>query len=98
MVFTWFDASQAKQFANEVADFLIEKMPKDAPNKKDNLLKKRADVIAIVLWKVDEFKNANKLNIYKKAQFGTVLKFRLSEAGFEPDFVDEITHVVLTSL
>lgn len=98
IMFNWFNASQAKWFANKLADFLIEKMPKDGEGKKDKLLKKRGEVIAGALWQVEEFKKQNKLNVYQKAQLGNTLKWRLIEAQFEREFADEITHLVLTSL
>ncbi|MBC3880836.1 hypothetical protein H8K35_02060 [Undibacterium sp. LX40W] len=97
-MFNWFNASQAKEFANKLADFLIEKMPKVDANKKDKMLKKRGEVIAAALWQVDEYKKQHKLNVYQKAQLGNTLKWRLIEAQFEKEFADEITHLVLTSL
>lgn len=97
-MFNWFNATQAKEFANKLADFLIEKMPREESTKKDKILKKRSEVIAAALWQVDEFKKAQKLNVYQKAQLGNTLKWRLIEAEFEKEFSDEITHLVLTSL
>lgn len=94
----WFNADLAKSFGNQLADFLIEKMPQDDVTKKEKALKKRGEVIASLLWKIDEFKKSHKLNLYQKAQFGNTLKWRLLEAGFEREFVNEVTHLVLTSV
>lgn len=97
-MFKWFDATRAKEFAHLLADFLIENMPIEQSVKKDKLLKKRSEVFANLLWKIEEFKKNNKLNLYQKAQLGNTLKWRLIEAEFESDFASEITHLVLTSL
>lgn len=97
-MFKWFNAQQAKEFANQLADLLIEKMPRDSAGKSDKLVKKRSEVIASMLWKIDEFKKNNKLNLYQKAQLGNTFKWRLLEEKFEAEFVNEMTHLVLTSL
>lgn len=97
-MFSWFNASQAKEFANALADFLIEKLPKQDSEKNSKVMKKRGEVIASALWQVDQFKATHQLNVYQKAQLGNTLKWRLIEAQFEREFADEITHLVLTSL
>ena len=37
------------------------------------------------------FKLEHKLNIYKKAQLGNAFKWALKDAGYDPEFVDQLT-------
>ncbi|MFZ6691131.1 hypothetical protein [Undibacterium sp. SXout20W] len=97
-MFTWFDASAAKSFGISLADFIIDKMPQEQTQKKNKLMHKRKEVLVKVLAQVDTFAQTNKLNIYKKAQLGNALKWRLIEASFDREFADEITNMIMTRL
>ena len=98
MAFSWFDASEAKQFGNALAQFYLAKLPVDTdradkkyPNKKEFVSKKMAEQIG-------DFKLENKLNLYKKAQLGNAFKWALRDAGYSSKDVDELTTALMHQL
>ncbi len=87
MLFSWFDAREAKEFGASLARFHIERIPLDktrSPAKQQESLNK-------LFQQMVQFKLGHKLNIYKKAQLGNVFKWELKEAGYDPEYVDQIT-------
>ena len=98
MAFSWFDASEAKQFGKALAQFYLAKLPVDTdradkkyPNKKEFVARKMAEQIG-------DFKLENKLNLYKKAQLGNAFKWALLEAGYSGKDVDELTTALMHQL
>ena len=97
-IFSWFDASEAKQFGNALAQFYIGKLALDVDktdkkyqNKKEFVSKKLSEQVA-------DFKNYHKLNIYKKAQLGNAFKWALRDAGYPGETVDELTGTLMRQL
>ncbi|MFZ2333459.1 MAG: hypothetical protein WAW35_00960 [Sideroxyarcus sp.] len=87
MPFNWFDAQEAKEFGVVLARFHIENIPLDKtmpPTKQQELLNK-------LFQQMVKFKLDHKLNIYKRAQLGNVFKWELMEAGYDREYVDQIT-------
>lgn len=94
-MFSWFDARDAQEFGTSLATFFIEKFPLEASNKKNKSMVKKQDVLDKMFQKVQLFKTTHKLNIYKKAQLGNAFKWKLLEANYDPEFVDELTNMLL---
>lgn len=92
MVFSWFDASEAKEFGTSLAHFYIERVPSgDSGGKAVPIAKKQHEVINKMFQQMERFKLDHKLNIYKKAQLGNAFKWALKDAGYNPAFVDQLT-------
>ena len=96
-MFSWFDAKDSKKFANSLADFIIEKMPREAGDRNKILWKKKR-VLDRALMQVIAFKKEHKLNIYKKAQIGNTFKWRLRTANYDDEFIDELTNMIMIQL
>lgn len=96
-MFSWFDASEAQQFGNTLAEFLIERIPAEDSGKKDKSAPKKQEVINKMLLQIQIFKVSHKLNIYKKAKLANSFKWKLLDAKYEPDFVDELTKMLLVN-
>lgn len=96
-MFSWFDAKDSKDFANTLADFIIEKMPREAGDR-NKILSKKKHVLDRALLQVHAFKKAHTLNIYKKAQLGNTFKWRLRTANYDNEFIDELTNIILIQL
>jgi hypothetical protein len=95
---SWLDASEHKQFGQQLAAFVIEKLPL-APAGKPQSKRSPREVVRKMVLQVSEF-SAKKggASFYKKAKFGNAFKWRLLEAGYEPDFADELTKELLIHL
>lgn len=92
----WFDTRAVKALGNALADYVIaqhqstKKASKKRPDSKNDL------IVRHVSDRIAEFKRSERLNIYKIAQLGNVFKWRLKEAGFEDDYIEALTTLLLT--
>jgi hypothetical protein len=93
MGLNWFNAVKAKEFGTSLAVFFIEKLPVDSSQKidDDHFARKTKKVLAAIETQVEEFKKDNTLNIYKRAQLGNAFKWKLKEAGYAPEYINELT-------
>ncbi|MEB0139361.1 MULTISPECIES: hypothetical protein [unclassified Undibacterium] len=99
MVFSWLNATKAKQFGISLADFYLERSKVDAQAKSSKFVeKKQRELLGKVLQQVVQFKASEKLNVYKKAQLGNVFKWRLLEAGHDRLHADELTRWLMHNL
>ena len=94
MLLSWFDASEAKEFGASLANFYIERLPLDAPNKPA----KAQEVLTKMLQQIARFKLKYRLNVYKKAQLGNTFKWTLKDAGYDAHFVDALTKELMIDL
>lgn len=92
MGLNWFDAENAKAFGTSLAVFFIEKIPADSQAVDDKLFaRKTKKVLAAMTTQVTEFRKNNSLNIYKRAQLGNAFKWKLREAGYSSEYINELT-------
>lgn len=99
MVWTWFDAKEAKAFGADLAAFYLTRVKTDADAKSRKFVEKKQRVLLDKLrLKIIVFKRTHTLNIYKKAQVSNVFKWHLLEAGFDASYVDELTSWVTHNL
>jgi hypothetical protein len=96
-MFSWLDASDAQKFGTTLADFLIERIPADGSGRKDKSLAKKQEIINKMLLQIEIFKANHKLNFYKKAKLANSFKWKLLDAQFESELVDELTKTVLVN-
>jgi hypothetical protein len=98
-MFAWFNAVEFQRFGEQLAVQVVEKLPLQpavAPNDKGSRKGKRKaaapqDVLRRLMTEVQMFSSRNKANFYKKAKFGNAFKWKLREAGYDAEFVDELT-------
>lgn len=88
---SWFDAKEAKEFGISLARFHIERIPPDEPGKKGRTAAKQQESLNKMFQQMVRFRLEHKLNIYKKAQLGNAFKWTLKEAGYESEYVDQVT-------
>jgi len=95
-MFQWFDTHAVKALGNALADYVIaqHQTPKKVSKKRPDSTKDL--IVRHVSDQVAEFKRSERLNIYKIAQLGNVFKWRLKEAGFEDEYVEALTTLLLT--
>lgn len=94
-MFSWLDARDAQKFGVTLADFFMERIPLEKPNKKIKSMSKKQEVLEKMFLQIQLFKIKHKLNIYKKAKLGNAFKWKLLEADYDPELVDELTKVLM---
>jgi hypothetical protein len=97
-VFGWLDASQAKAFGTELAQFFIQQLPLDANVSEKKFSAKSQHVLKKMGVRVVEFKKLNKLNTYKTAQLGNAFRWALKDAGYDQAYVETLTKWLVTRL
>lgn len=91
----WFDSSEAQKFGVTLAAFLIERIPLAAIHESPEFAALRQETVHKMLLQMELFKMQNKLGWFKKAKFANAFKWHLLDAGYESDFVDNITRTLL---
>ena len=94
-MFSWLDARDAQKFGISLAEFFMERIPLEMPNKKIKSLAKKQEVLDTMFSQIQQFKMKHKLNLYKKAKLGNAFKWKLLDADYDPALVDELTKVLL---
>lgn len=92
---SWFDARDAQEFGKSLADFFMERIPLEKPHKKAKSLAKKQEVLDKMLVQIQLFKMKHKLNFYKKAKLGNSFKWKLLDADYDPELVDELTKFLM---
>lgn len=92
---SWLDARDAQKFGLTLAEFFIERIPLETPNKKIKSLAKKQEVLNKMFIQIQIFKIKHKLNIYKKAKLGNSFKWKLLDADYDPTLVDELTKALM---
>jgi hypothetical protein len=98
MAFDWFDAHNAEVFGETLAQFFLKYIPVTTERLNDKAFAKQIEVVDKMNLQIEQFKLANKLNIYKKAKLGNAFREKLISAGHKPAFVDQITKGLLYKL
>jgi len=92
---SWFDARDAQEFGITLAEFFMERIPLEMPNKKIKSLARKQEVLDKMFVQIQSFRMKHKLNIYKKAKLGNAFKWKLLDAEYDPEFVDDLTKALL---
>lgn len=98
MMLSWFDASEAKKFGQELARFFLERIPVAAQLGDKAFTLKADKVLFKINGQITRFKQSNKLNTYKKAQLGNAFKWALRDAGVSIDYADKLTNWLMMQL
>jgi hypothetical protein len=98
MLFSWFDAAAAKEFGSELARFYAERLPADSGANEKKFAAKTKEVLDKMALRVAQFKEANTLNTYKKAQLGNAFKWVLRDAGYDTAYIDRLTSWLVARL
>jgi hypothetical protein len=97
-VFSFFDASSAKQFGAELARFYMERMPLNIVIKDKQFAVKSQKIIDQMDLQVKAYRQKNKLNFYKVAQIGNAFKWALKDAGYEDAYIDKLTQWLVVAV
>ena len=98
MITTWFNASEAVAFGEEIADEVEKLFPADERHSKPRNARKEQNKLGALLIRVKAFSSRTPLNIYKKAKFLNTVKWKLRDAGHDEQFVNDVVALLTTSL
>jgi hypothetical protein len=98
---SWFNATEFQRFGEELAVLFMEDKPgADEGNRKHRrMLKGKAkgkgrdpmqDTLRKLVVRISAFEARKDANIYRKAKFANAFKWKLLEAGYDAEFVDEL--------
>lgn len=97
MLGDWFNCSEVDAFVDSIVAELVKRFPPEGvelPAKKaTERLRRTHDAI---FRRVTAFASTARLNLYKKAHLGNRCKWALKEAGYPDEFVDTLTHELVT--
>ncbi|HQT27109.1 MAG TPA: hypothetical protein PLK99_11045 [Burkholderiales bacterium] len=96
MLFDWFDSSEAEKFGVSLAQQFIDGIPPS--QKKNRRLDKKFAAVDRIYKRIEEYKRSHKLNFYKKAKLWNAFKWHLISAGYEKEFVDQMTQGLMPKL
>lgn len=99
MIFSWLDTKEVDEFADSVVADLLQRFPPtgvDLSSRKSiERVMKNVDKIML---RVADFARSRRLNLYKKARFGNRIKWALKEAQYPAQFIEVMTHELVTQL
>ncbi|MCK7576708.1 MAG: hypothetical protein MZV65_12975 [Chromatiales bacterium] len=95
MIFDWLNTEKEKQFANDLAAYLVEKIPVSGTLGVKKEKARKIDIFNKLFKKVDQYKREHRLNFYKKSVFGNAFQWALMDAGFSREFAKELTTELL---
>lgn len=99
-IFFWRDNKKHDEFARTLADEFIKRFPNDAahsvPNRKN---RQQLDKVIINLHaKASNYSQEYNLGLYSKARVANTFKWSLKEAGYNPEFIDDITKDIVKTM
>ena len=87
----WFDAKEEQAFGRALAQFYVDRVPFEAPFSEKKFATKTQDTLRKMDLQIRQFRSSHALNVYKKAKLGNAFKWHLREAGYDAQYVDELT-------
>ncbi len=99
MLFNWLNTKEVDAFADSVVAELQQRFP---PSGVDLSTQKAVERVLKnvdrLMLRVADFARERRLNLYKKARFGSRIKWALKEAKYPQVFIDVMTHELVTQL
>jgi hypothetical protein len=93
----WFNCTAVDAFVDSIVADLAKRFPPEGvelPAKKATERLRRTH--NMIFRQVESFASTQDLNLYKKAHLGNRFKWNLKEAGYPAEFVDALTHELVT--
>ena len=98
MLFSWFDAREAKIFGTALAKHFIDGVPVAAARGNKSFEVKTGKVFKQMAAQIAGFKRQHKLNTFKKAQLSNTFQWCLLDAGFDKAYVDKLMQWLVLQL
>lgn len=98
MILGWFNAREAEEFGNSLAEFFDEKFRANEKARDPKFGAKQQKLVAEVLSRAQQFKAKHKLNAYQKAKLGNTFKWKLRDLGHNTELIDVVTKDLMIAL
>lgn len=97
-MFSFLDASSAKEFGGGLARFYMDRMPLNVAMKDKQFAAKSVKLLEQMELQVKAYRQKNKLNFYKVAQMGNAFKWALKDAGYDDAYIDKLTQWLVVAV
>lgn len=99
MMLGWFDAREASRFGAELAGWYAAQLPREATSLSDKKFAARSEsAMKQMARRVDEFKQRQTLNVYKRAKLANAFKWSLRDVGYDTAYIDRLTEWLVARL
>ncbi len=98
MFFSWFDMTEAKALGTSAAERFIAEIPLTNFQKTEKNLARQAKVLEGIDRQIEQFQAKQKLNAFKKAKLADAFQNTLLAAGYERQFVLDVTKRVVMKM
>jgi hypothetical protein len=98
MLFSWFDTAEAAALGKRVAERFIAEIPLTNFQKTEKNLARQAKVVEGIDREIEQFQAKKKLNALKKAKLADAFQNTLLAAGYERQFVLDVTKRVVMKM
>lgn len=94
----WFDSKEVDQFARDLAQDLIGRLPPQLDSRKKATPERLRNTRDAIFSRTTAFARTHRINWYKKAHLGNTFKWELLAAGYDQQFADAFTYDVLVAI
>lgn len=99
MLFNYFNAREEKEFGQNLARVVLESFLTGSTGKTQKKKVEKSEALTNRLFGlVERFKAEHRLNFFKIAKLANAFKWALLEAECSPEFVDEMTKLLIIKL
>lgn len=98
MMFGWLDAQAAKKFGQELGSTFVARVPPGGGLSQSQFEAKVKKAVAQMDRSVAAFMKENRVNAYQKAQLGNAFKWTLRDAGYDSEYADKLTDLLMLRL
>lgn len=95
---SWLDAREETLFGNHLAEYYDREVKKIDSRYTRKHKDKQGKLLASIINQARQYRLSHKLNIYKKAKLGNAFKWKLSDLGYDQEFIDILAKEVLLAL
>jgi hypothetical protein len=94
----WLDDRTATELGSEVATDIRHLLPIERGAKGQKNPAKRMQKLARIVERTSAASAQHRFNFYQKAKFANALRWSLNDAGYTPDFVEEVVGLILARM
>lgn len=98
MLPSWLDGRAATELGNEIGNDIRHLLPIEKGAKAPKSPAKRLQKLARIVERTSLLSAQHRFNFYQKAKFANALRWSLQDAGYTPDFVEEVVGLILARM
>jgi hypothetical protein len=91
MIFKWFAAAETERFARELAAFILSELHGSLDKRDAKFAVKAEKTLRRAAAKLQEFKDRDAMNFYKRAKLANAFLWSLKDGGCPEAYANELT-------